>query len=168
MGMDSARLSARIRQPGHDRTYRRSEANFISALTEILPADEWEVVDHPRDLAKMIDSRYGIVPEASIRLRETGRVWYFEVKKQKAGGNADERACKHHTVEFYRRLAAQTGMPYHAFSTNMFENLSTDDRYVIKHPYYLEADHYLLWVNYELQVLADYLAMLTTRHIAAP
>ena len=36
MGMDSARLSARARQPGHDRTFRESEQNFVAALNKIL------------------------------------------------------------------------------------------------------------------------------------
>lgn len=166
--MDSAKLSARIKQPGHDRTFRVSETNFSDALVELLPASDWEVTDHPRDLAKMIDGRYGVVPEAGIRLRENGRVFYFEVKKQGPAGNADERACKHHTVEFYRRLAAHTGMPYHCFATIMCQNLATDERYTLKHPYYFEADNYLLWEDYKLELLADYLKMLTERYIAAP
>ncbi len=168
MGMDSAKLSARIKQPGHDRTFKISETNFDGALRELLPADDWLIEDHPKDLLKMIDGRYGIRPEASIELRENGRIWYFEVKKQGKDGNADERACKHHTVEFYKRLSAHTGMPYHAFSTIMCEKLAELDRYVVKHPYYFEPDHYLLWRDYDLQVLADYLAMLTERYIAAP
>ena len=133
MGMDSAKLSARIKQPGHDQTYRQSETNFVEALREILPDDDWWVTDHPRDLSKMIDGRYGVVPEAAIQLKANRRVWYFEVKKQGPAGNADERACKHHTVEFYKRLASATGMPYHAFSTIMCENLATDHRYTAKH-----------------------------------
>lgn len=168
MGMDSAKLSARIRQPGHDQTFRQSETNFVAALEELLPVADWIVTDHPRDLAKMIDGRYGVVPEAGIKLRANGRVFYFEVKKQGPAGNADERACKHHTVEFYKRLAAQTGMPYHAFSTIMCENLATDDRYTVKHPYFFETDHYLLWRHYDLQIMSDYLQMLTERYIAAP
>lgn len=166
--MDSARLSARIRQPGHDRSFRESEQNFFAALDDALPKDDWEVTDHPRDLAKMIDGRFGVVPEAGIRLRENGRVFYFEVKKQGPNGNADERACKHHTVEFYRRLAVQTGMPYHAFATIMCESLATADRYTVKHPYYFEPDNYFLWVGYDQEALTNYLAMLTERYIAAP
>lgn len=168
MGMDSAKLSARIRQPGHDRTFRESETNFIEALHKVLPGEDWIVTDHPRDLARMIGGRYGIVPEAGIKLRENGRVFYFEVKKQGPAGNADERACKHHTVEFYKRLAAETGMPYHCFATIMCQNLATDERYTLKHPYFFEPDHYFLWVDYDLDALREYLAMLTDRYIAAP
>lgn len=168
MAMDSAKLSARIRQPGHDQTFRKSESNFYAALQQILPADDWEISDHPQDLSKMIGGRDGVIPEASIRLKANRRVFYFEVKKQGPAGNADERACKHHTVEFYKRLAAQTQMPYHCFATIMCENLAVDDRYTAKHPYYFEADNYLLWTDYELSILAGYLAMLTERYVAAP
>ena len=168
MPMGSAGLSARIRQPGHDRSFRGSEQNFFAAVQDVLPADEWEATDHPHDLAKMIDGRFGVVPEVGVRLRENGRVFCFEVKRQGPAGNADERACKHRTVEFYKRLAAQTGIPYHAFSTIMCESLATLDRYTTKHPYYFEPDHYFLWVGYEREPLADYLAMLTERYIAAP
>lgn len=46
----------------------------------------------------------GIRPEASILNKATGRVMYFEVKKQGDAGNAEERAFKHHTVQFYKTL----------------------------------------------------------------
>lgn len=168
MGMDSAKLSARTRQPGHDRTFRESETTFIAALGELLDPAVWKVDDHPRDLARMIDGRYGVIPEASIRHRETGRVFYFEVKKQGPSGNAEERACKHHTIEFYRRLAAHTGMPYHCFATIMCGNLASDPRYTVKHPYFFEADNYFCWQGYDLDSLADYLDMLIERYLTAP
>ncbi len=157
MGMDSARLSARTRQPGHDRSFKRSEANFIDALNQILDLDEYDVVPQPRDLRKMIDGRYGVEPEASIVHKASGRRMYFEVKKQGPAGNADERACKHHTVQFYRELAKFTGADYHAFCTIMCESLAVLDRYVVKHKYYFEPDHYFAWRDYSLDELATYI-----------
>jgi hypothetical protein len=163
MGMDSARLSARAKQPGHDRTFRTSETNFITALEVILDSTEWEVCDHPSDLRKLIAGRYGIGPEASIVYRPNGRKMYFEVKKQGPAGNADERAAKHHTVEFYKRLAFHTGYDYHAFATVMCESLATDDRYTTKHPYFFEEDHYFCWVDYDMDLLADFVAHIADR-----
>lgn len=157
MGMDSDKLSRRTKQPGHDQTYRRSEENFIQALQDLLPSDRYRIVDHPRDLAGLLGGRYGIVPEASIEYRKTGRKMYFEVKKQGERGNADERACKHHTVQFYKTLAAHTGYDYHAFCTVMCSALSWHERYTTKHPFYFEEDHYLLWTDYDLSVLDEYL-----------
>lgn len=157
MGMDSARLSARKRQPGHDRTFRRSETNFIAALNEILDLDEFDVVPRPTDLRKMLDNRYGVEPEASIVHKSSGRRMYFEVKKQGPAGNADERACKHHTVQFYRELAKFTGSDYHAFCTIMCESLAVLDRYVVKHKYFFEENHYFAWRDYDLDALARYI-----------
>ncbi len=162
MGMDSRRLSLRARQPGHDRTFRESEENFVAALRTILAADEWQVIDHPRTLAKMFGGRYGVVPEASITYLATGKTMYFEVKKQGPAGNADERACKHHTVQFYKELHARTDYSYHPFVTVMCENLATDERYTLKHPYFFEENHYFLWVDYDLDLLADFLARIAT------
>lgn len=165
MGMDSKKLSERAKQPGHDRTFRESEENFVSALRKILDPQEWEVVDHPRDLARIFGDRFGVVPEASITYRPNGRVVYFEVKKQGPSGNADERACKHHTVEFYKTLHSVTGYDYHPFVTIMCQNLATDERYTLKHPYFFEEDHYLLWVDYDLDILADFLARISDKWI---
>ncbi|MGI8535010.1 MAG: hypothetical protein ACR2K2_00660 [Mycobacteriales bacterium] len=161
--MDSAKLSARAKQPGHDRTFQTSETNFIEALRTILSSEEWSIEDHPRDLAKIISGRYGVIPEASISFKATGSKMYFEVKKQGTGGNADERAAKHHTVQFYKELHEVTGYPYHPYITVMCESLATADRYVTKHPFYFEEDHYFCWVDYDLDILADFLAHVSDR-----
>jgi len=168
MGMVSSKLSARAKQPGHDRTFRASEMNFILALQEILDPFEWKVEDHPRDLSRMIGNRFGVVPEAKITFRPNGRVLYFEVKKQGTAGNADERAAKHHTVQFYKELHAVTGLDYHPFVTIMCESLATDERYTLKHPVFYEEDHYFCWVNYDLDLLADFLARVTTKWMTGP
>jgi hypothetical protein len=168
MGMDSKRLSARTKQPGHDQTYRTSETNFVAALNLILPADLWRIEDHPGDLRKLISGRYGVVPEAAITYLPTGHKMYFEVKKQAERGNADERACKHHTVQFYKLLAAHTGYDYHAFVTIMCESLATDDRYTVKHPAYFEPGHYFCWVGYDLELLRQLIEELSDRYLARP
>lgn len=166
MGMDSARLSARERQPGHDQTFREAETNFVAALRAICD-DSFEIVDHPRDLAKIFGGRYGVVPEASLTYKPSGRKMFFEVKKQGPIGNADERACKHHTVRFYKVLQDLYGYDYHPFVTIMCESLATDDRYTIKHPYFFEDDHYFCWVDYDLPSLSAYIRELTSNYLAA-
>lgn len=163
--MNSEKLSARAKQPGHDRTFRQSEENFVDALHEILDETEWDIVDHPRDLARIFGDRYGVIPEASITYKPNGRAIYFEVKKQGPSGNADERACKHHTVQFYKTVNEVTGYGYHPFVTIMCQNLATDERYTLKHPYFFEEDHYLLWVGYDLDILADFVARITEKWI---
>ncbi len=168
-GMDSEKLSARAVQPGHDRTFVVSEENFYKALCEILPdREKFDVVDHPRGLRDIFGGRYGVEPEASITYRPTGRTMYFEVKKQGPGGNAYERAFKHHTVEFYKVLSERTGYDYHAFSTIFCESLATEDHYTVKIAGLIEPDHYFLWVDYKLDALREYVEGLVEKFLANP
>lgn len=156
MGMDSHKLSKRTKQPGHDQTYRTSEGKFSAMLREALNPNLFEVTDKPADLRKMLPSitddgagkSYGVVPEVSVTCKATKRKLYFEVKKQAEGGNADERACKHHTVQFQKQLRKFTGFQYHAFITIMCEALATMPKYVAKHPYFFEPDNYFCWKDY--------------------
>jgi hypothetical protein len=160
--MDGKRLAARAKQPGHDRTFVTSETNFSAAVRAILPADTYEVIDKPVGLANIFASTeglrdLGITPEVSIKNLQTGRVMYFEVKKQGPGGNAEERAMKHHTVQFYKTLAEFTRMPYHAYCTVFCESLATDRRYTQKFPYLIERGHYFLWVDYDQELLRRFI-----------
>lgn len=115
MPMDSEKLSARSKQPGHDQSYQASEANFIDVARRCLDSDKYDILDKPSELrdlfpAELRDQRsLGIQPEAAIINRSTGRRFFVEVKKQGDRGNADERACKHHTVQFYRTLHESMG-----------------------------------------------------------
>lgn len=161
-GMDSERLSARERQPGHDRTFATSEANFIEVARECLDLDEYDIVDHPRELTNLFpgvdgDRDLGVVPEASIISKKTGRRFFVEVKKQGDAGNADERACKHHTVQFYKCLQDRFGYSYHPFVTVMCESLATNPRYTRKAVYLFEPDQYFLWAGYDPEALCQYL-----------
>ncbi len=160
--MDSARLSARKRQPGHDRSFLTSETNFVEALKAILDPKLYEVKASPADLVGIFladdgSRAKGLRPEASIRSRATGRVMFFEVKKQGDRGNAEERAFRHHTVQFYRTLQAFTKMPYHAYCTVFCERLATNPRYTVKFGYLIERDHYFLWVDYNLDLLRAFI-----------
>lgn len=138
----------------------------MSALEAVLAPDLWRIADHPRDLAKIISGTYGVIPEASITYVPTGNVMYFEVKKQGPAGNADERACKHHTVAFQALLHQVSGLPYHPFVTIMCENLATDARYTVKHPAYFEEDHYFCWVDYDLESLREFIERISDRWLA--
>lgn len=128
----------------------------------LLPQSQWEIADHPRDLSKIIAKTYGVIPEASIKYRETGRIMFFEVKKQGLAGNADERACKHHTMQFYQEMKAIYGYDYHPFCTIMCEALAVHRRYTLKHPFFFQEDNYFCWVDYDVTLLDDFL-----KHIAA-
>jgi len=162
MGMDSARLSAREKQPGHDRTFEASEANFIRAAQGCLNPELYEVVDHPSELRSCFpglagERDLGVVPEAAIISRVTGRRFFVEVKKQGPQGNAEERGFKHHTVQFYKVLHEIYGYRYHPFVTVWCESLATLPRYTRKAAFLMEPDNYLLWIDYDASILCDYL-----------
>lgn len=161
--MDSEKLSNRQKQPGHDQTYKESEGNFIMMARRILDAATYDIEEQPRELRDLFtlalcdDQVLGIRPEAVIINRETQRRIFFEVKKQGPRGNAEERACKHHTVAFYRTLHDRFGYDYHPFVTIFCEDLATNPRYTRKFPFYFEPNHYLLWEDYDPELLEAFL-----------
>jgi hypothetical protein len=161
--MDSERLSQRLKQPGHDRTFVTSEMNFVQAARRCLDPDLYVVEDHPRDLAAIFPASLtgerdlGVVPEASITSKRTGRKVFVEVKKQGSAGNAEERACKHHTVQFCKTLHGIYGYDYHPFITVFCESLATLPRYTRKAKFLFVRDQYFNWADYDLDSLCEYL-----------
>lgn len=162
MGMNSERLARRERQPGHDRTFRTSETNFVMAARRCLDPQRYEVDDRPRDLVECFGQEIGaralgLQPEASITSRQTDRKFFVEVKKQGPAGNAEERAFKHHTVQFYKLMHKQFGYNYHPYVTIWCESLATLPRYTRKAVHLFEPDQYFLWKEYALEPLCEYL-----------
>jgi hypothetical protein len=161
-GMDSEKLSRRTKQPGHDQTFRASEANFMEVARRCLDPSRYRVEEQPRDLAHIFDDQsgesvLGVQPEAVVESLTTKRRFFVEVKKQGPRGNAEERACKHHTVRFVQHLHDLYGYDYHPYVTVFCENLATDRRYTLKFRYLFEPDNYFLWVGYDLDNLKNYL-----------
>ncbi|MBY0311875.1 MAG: hypothetical protein K2W85_07380 [Phycisphaerales bacterium] len=166
MGMDRDKLAARTKQPGDDQTYRKSEQSFADLLRRLLNPEVLVVREKPSDLRKMFPSdveesardEYGIVPEVAVTHKTTNQSLYFEVKKQEKGGNAEERACKHHTVQFKKRLGEFTGYPFHAYVTIFCEELANYPKYLAKHPYFFEPESYFCWKDYsDTAALAEFL-----------
>lgn len=161
MGMDSERLARRTRQPGHDRTFLVSENNFVETARSCLDSRLYAIDDKPKDLiacfGEEIGSRLGLQPEASITSRTTGRKFFVEVKKQGPAGNAEERAFKHHTVQFYKLMHDLYGYGYHPYVTIWCESLAVLPRYTRKAAYLFEPDQYFLWPDYLLKPLCEYL-----------
>jgi hypothetical protein len=155
--MDSERLSQRERQPGHDRSFVASETNFISGARQALDLSRYRVDDKPSELRNLFGPRLGVAPEATVTSVGTGRKFFVEVKKQGPRGNAEERACKHHTVQFYKCLHERFGYSYHPYVTIFCESLAVDARYTRKVVHYYEPGQYLLWVNYKQAILSEFL-----------
>lgn len=162
-GMNAAKLAARKKQPGHDRDFLESESAFVQVARASLDPGRYEVIEKPDDLRDLFpklepgERDLGVVPEAVIINRNTNRRLYFEVKAQGERGNAEERACKHHTVQFYRTLKEKFGYEYHPIVTIFCESLATFPRYTRKHPFFFEPNQYFNWVDYQPAILAAYL-----------
>ncbi len=161
--MNSDRLSARSKQPGDDRTFEQSESRFITVARKVLSVSTYEVVEKPSDLLSLFPARIsgeralGVQLEAKITNIHTRRFFYVEVKKQGDAGNADERAAKHHTVQFYLTMNQKFGFKYHPIVTVFCEALAVNPRYTRKAPYFFETNQYFNWVDYDTALLSEYL-----------
>lgn len=159
--MDSHKLSKRTKQPGHDRSFLISESNFVHHARVCLDPDLYEVKANPTDLkycfASRNEGRLGLSPEASITSKVTGRKFFVEVKKQGPNGNAEERASKHHTVQFYKLMKSMYSYDFHPYVTVFCENLAVDRRYTAKFVFLFEPDNYFLWAGYDPDLLSAYL-----------
>lgn len=168
--MASAHLSARTRQPGHDRSFTRSEQACADACRQLLPAS-FTLTEQPRDLADLYGINpdtgraLGVVPELKLTNTATGRYLYLEVKKQGRYGNAEERAAKHYTAPFIAAVAARSGLDYHPFATVFCDALATDGRYTAKLPFLVPDGHRLLWAGYQTQLLHDFLTAWRSAHL---
>lgn len=68
----------------------------------------------------------------------------------------------------YGELHAPTGLDCHPFITVMCESLATQKKYVTKHPSFFEEDHHFVWEDYDLDFLADFIAVVADRWLMTP
>jgi len=92
-GRDNWQLEASIRG-------QSAEISLDIILQEYLKDTRYTPRNNPNDLSGIYGRHpqtgrpHGIRPDYSIRNRETGKVIYIELKRQRDKGNAHERACK--------------------------------------------------------------------------
>ena len=93
--------------------------------------------------------QHGIKPDYMIRNKETNRAIFVEIKRQRAKGNAHERACKYMMpgiLASAREIAGQPAsvIPFWWIFTN---GIARDERYrrEIEHWFQGMEGHLLLW-----------------------
>jgi hypothetical protein len=103
---------------------------------------------------------HGIRPDYSIFNSETGRTVFVEVKRQRAAGNAHERACKYMMpgiLDAMRRVGNQPAdvIPMWWVFTN---GIATDPRYVQEIMFWFRGiePNVLLWGDRESDVTAHF------------
>ena len=92
---------------------RIEEDTFLTIMNQHLRSTVFTIEHMPLDLAEIYGShgqnqRHGIRPKFKIRNRTTNKSVFVELKRQKAGGNAHERACKYFMpgiIESARKIA---------------------------------------------------------------
>lgn len=141
----------------HDSTRRGNEAEraFDAIMSRYVIDTGYEYRYKPNDLTAIYGSHsggsgpHGIKPEAVIRSKTTERAVYVEIKRQRAGGNAHERACRYFApgiISSARKIAKQPDgvIPFWWVFT---DGIASDPRYVqqITHWFLGVEDHLLLW-----------------------
>lgn len=137
-----------------------AEDVFSVIMEGHLEGSNFETVHKPPDLRGIYGTRigkdrkerpHGIHPEYAIRNAATGKAMYVEIKRQRASGNAHERACKYMMpgiVSSAREVAQQANdvTPFWWIFTN---GLATDRYYQqeIRHWFLGIEANVLFWHN---------------------
>ena len=139
----------------------KAENNFSDIMDNYLSSSEFKVQSHPRCLTKIYQEKWGIVPEYKIQNLNTKKSIFVEVKRQKGGGNAHERACRYFMpalVESCRIIANQPAgvIPFWIiFSDGITQNKK--GRAEIQHWFTGYERHLLLWDDYaNTQMVKDH------------
>lgn len=117
----------------------------------------------PRDLAKLYHGRWGAVPDLAVRNTARDRTVWLEIKRQKAEGNAHERACKYFAPGLVRRAEklANVERPfYFVFAGGIVDTPGKSDKFHAEIETWFDApgweDHVLKWVKHDPVALCQW------------
>lgn len=153
----AATLRKRKKQPGHDQTFRKSKSKVAEEITACLDPNLYEIRAEPSDLMNIFGPSSGVIPNFRIRHKVTGNVLYLDIKKQGNQGNAEERAFRFYTTRFQELVHERLRLPYHPFVTIFCEGLAEHPRYADRIQGYMENGTYLLWRQYNPDLLRNFL-----------
>lgn len=135
-----------------------AERVFDEIMQEHLGPTPFEGEPKPNDLAGIYgvrldargaERRHGIRPDYVIRNPENRRAVYVEVKRQRAAGNAHERACKYMMPGILRAIREignqpDTAIPVWWVFTN---GIAVDERYMQEIKFWFRGieENVLLW-----------------------
>ena len=133
-----------------------SEAGFYAVMSsafESLPGlSGYRVEKKPQRLKRLFgDGQWGVAPDAAVTSQETGRTVFVEVKRQRAAGNAHERACKYFAPGLVAAARSRGNVhkddfPFFMVFTN---GLATSEKYRSEIAFWFSTpeveNHFLLW-----------------------
>lgn len=96
----------------------QSAEDIFSVIMDMhLAGSNIEAVHKPRDLKGLYgyqpsgNRKHGIEPEFMLKNRDNNKKIYVEMKRQRAGGNAHERACKYFMPGMVKSIQADANQP---------------------------------------------------------
>jgi len=102
----------------------------------------WEQAKDRKKRAKL-----GCEPDACIRHKPTGKLYFIECKNQNDAGNAHERACKYATPSMLDAIRRVMGVDYHPMGYIFSGSMVLKKKYIleIQCEFRFARDHLLLW-----------------------
>lgn len=132
-----------------------AEDAFTNIMQEHLKDSGIEIVKFPKDLREIYGSQadgrksHGVQPDHAIRNIENQKAIYVEIKRQRAAGNAHERACKFMMPGIVKsaQLIANQPKSIIPFWWIFSNGIATSYRYrqEIQHWFKGIQEHVLLW-----------------------
>lgn len=130
-------LSERAKWQGEAGVRGRSAQEIFSVIMSMhLENQKYELITQPRKLNSIYGKRttgrpHGIKPEFEIIDVSSGKAIFGEIKRQKAGGNAHERACKYMMPSMMRAIRESSNQPDHVvpFWWIFAEGIALDKNY---------------------------------------
>lgn len=131
----------------------------------------YTVEERPKNLLKIYDGKWGIQPDFAIKNNQTGRVAFFETKRQGTGGNAHERACKYFAPGLQKVSTETAGFIFPFFFIFM-NGLTTDAKKRSEIIQWFDADGYrdrlLLWGDRSIESLIDWFHHIAKEYLDEP
>ena len=146
-------------QPEASDRGKSAEHVFQRIMTEHLRESLFEMTMQPKSLGGIYGQHenshrpHGIKPECEIRNTTNGRMIWVEIKRQRAAGNAHERACKYFAPGIIESACKIGRHPEGVFPFWLIftEGIATHPRYrqEIKHWFRGREDNLTLWESIE-------------------
>jgi len=129
------------------------------------------VEERPKHLLHIYGGRWGIQPDFSIENKETGKIAFFETKRQGAKGNAHERVCKYFAPGLQEVCAEIAGFEFPFFAIFM-NGLTSDPKKRTEITMWFDADGYrdrcLFWKDRNIEVLIGWFHYIAERYLDVP
>jgi hypothetical protein len=146
---------------------REETANKI-LVTYLTGNVNYVVTEKPKHLAHIYGQKWGIVPDLSIEYKPTGRIAFFESKRQGSGGNAHERVCKYFAPGILDRSVPIAGF-LNPFFFIFMNGLTHDPKKRAEIIAWFDRDgfrdRYILWQDREVKTLIDWFNLVIRKYL---